>query len=320
MAPTVDILLATYNGEKYLREQLDSILWQNHRDWRLIIRDDCSHDGTLAIINEFRAQNPDKILLLDVNGTNLGVVRNFSHLLDNATADYVMFCDQDDVWLPHKISVTLDKMHELEKAPGLREALLVFTDLTVVAEDGDTVLADSVWNYQQLDPGNVTHLNRLLLQNIPTGCTVMINRALRDKAAPIPADAAMHDWWLTLVAAVFGSIGYLPEATIRYRQHGKNVCGVTRWSLLNDLTNFLSPAFRKELTIIRKEKLRSYRLQAAAFIERYSTELPVKNRTMVKTFAQLDGFCQLRQKYYILKFRFFYSNSFVTAAMVLFRW
>jgi glycosyltransferase involved in cell wall biosynthesis len=320
MTLTIDILLATYNGGKYLREQLDSILTQSHCDWRLIIRDDCSTDDSLTIINEYLTNHPDKIILMGNSGENIGVVRNFSQLLDNATADYVMFCDQDDIWLPHKIAVTFDKMLEMEKRFGGNEPLLVFTDLTVVDEDGITVRADSVWKYQQLDPGNVTSLNRLLQQNIPTGCTVMINRALCKKASPIPAEAAMHDWWLTLVAAVFGKIAYLPVATVRYRQHGMNVCGVDRWSLRNDFVNFLSPTFRKELVLSRERKFTAYRKQALTFTQRYSEELPTKLGMMIHTFATLDRYSKIRQKYYILRYRFFYSNGFVTAAMVLFRW
>jgi glycosyltransferase involved in cell wall biosynthesis len=320
MTNTIDILLATYNGAQYLREQLDSIISQSYCDWRLLIRDDSSSDTTLSIINEFITKYPDRISLLDNGWQNVGVVRNFSLLLENATADYVMFCDQDDIWLPQKIAVTIDKMLELEKKNSREIPLLVFTDLTVVDEDGSTVRSDSVWEYQQLEPGNVSNLNRLLLQNIPTGCTVMINRALREKASPIPADAAMHDWWLALVASVFGKSGYVPEATVLYRQHGMNVCGVEQWSLRNDFINFLSPAFRKELTLRREMKLTSYRKQALAFVQRYSAELPAEVRMMIHTFAILDSFSKIRQKYYIVKYRFFYSNGFVTAAMVLFRW
>lgn len=320
MTNTIDILLATFNGSKYLREQLNSILGQSYHNWRLIIRDDCSKDDTLAIIEEYCTKHPDKIILIDHCCQNIGVVKNFSLLLDNAIADYIMFCDQDDVWLPHKISITLEKMLELESTFGREMPLLAYTDLTVVDESGDNILADSVWKYQQLDPVNAGKLNRVLLQNIPTGCTVMINRALRKKASPIPEDAAMHDWWLTLVAVVFGTCGYVPEATVLYRQHGMNVCGAEKWSLRNDFINFLSPTFRRELKLSRQKKMATYRRQAAAFILRYSPELPTQILTMIHTFTILDSFSKIRQKYYILKYRFFYNNGFVTAAMILFRW
>jgi glycosyltransferase involved in cell wall biosynthesis len=320
VTPAIDILLATYNGGKYLRQQLDSIIGQTNSTWRLIIRDDGSTDNTLDIIEEYWTLHPDHIILMHGNGENIGVVRNFSLLLDLATADYVMFCDQDDIWLPEKITSTLEKMLETEKQYGNAMPLLIFTDLIIVDEDGSGVRADSFWEYQQLEPDSVTRLNRLLLQNIPTGCTIMINRALREKGRPIPAEAAMHDWWLTLVAAVFGSNVYLPQATVRYRQHGMNVCGVERWSLLKDVLQFLSPTFRRKLTIIREQKLSSYRKQASAFVRRFCTELPHETGRMITVFATLDSFSIIMQKYYILKYRFFYSNGFVTAAMVLFRW
>ncbi len=320
MSAHIDILLATFNGGKHLREQLDSILGQAYGQWRLIIRDDGSSDDSLAIIKEYLTLYPERIILLDNEGRNLGVVGNFSLLLEYSKADYIMFSDQDDIWLPHKISATFEKLIEMENRFGGDVPLLVYTNQTVVDENGSDVLADSVWEYQQLDTRNATKINRLLLQNIPTGCTIMINRALRDMALPIPADATMHDWWLALVAAAFGKSDYVAGSTMLYRQHGRNVCGVERWSLLKHFIKFLSPEFRRELVIRREILLAGYRKQAMAFVQRYDERLSEEDRVMIRIFATLDSFVKVRQKYYILKYRFFYSNGPVTFAMILFRW
>src|SRR5690606_13737176 len=153
----------------------------------------------------------------------------FARLLGASTADYIMFCDQDDVWLPGKVTLTLAKMQELEAACGAETFLLVHTDLRIVDENLNLV-ADSGHRYQQIDPDRGNTLGRLLVQNIATGCTIMVNRALRDLALPIPGAALMHDHWLSLVSACFGKIAYLPEPTLLYRQHSGNKVGAQVWS------------------------------------------------------------------------------------------
>jgi hypothetical protein len=148
----------------------------------------------------------------------------------------------------------------------------------------------------------------------------MINIPLRNLALPIPSEASMHDWWLALVATVFGKSDYVPDSTILYRQHGTNVCGVERWSLVKHFIRFLSPEFRREIAGRREILLAGYRKQALAFIQRYGGRLADADGTMIRIFATLDRFGRLRQKYYIIKYRFFYSNGPVTLAMILFRW
>lgn len=111
----VDILMATYNGEKYISEQLESIIGQDFKDWKLFIRDDGSKDNTIHIIDNYMKKFPDKIELIDNYNRNLGVKLNFGELMKRSKNQYCMFSDQDDVWLPNKISITLNKMKELEK-------------------------------------------------------------------------------------------------------------------------------------------------------------------------------------------------------------
>lgn len=319
MTKTIDILLATFNGDKYLREQLDSIIGQSIKSWQLIIRDDGSTDGTLAIINEYVARYPEKILLIDSGGPNLGTVGNFSRLLDISTADYIMFCDQDDIWLADKIAITLDKMGTLENCYGNDTPLMVYTDLQIVDEDSHPIAA-SMWRYQQLNPCNGKRLNRLLMHNIPTGCTMMLNRPLHKLVTPIPNAAYMHDWWIALVAILFGESDFVEQPTVLYRQHGLNVVGAESFSLRREACRFLMHEERIEVTRKRDALLAKYRTQASAIIDRFSNNLSSDDRTMIETFANMNNFSLLKQKYFILKYRFFYSNPLITAGMILFRW
>ena len=106
----IDILMATYNGEKFLRPQLDSILQQSNQDWQLVIRDDCSTDRTVEVIKEYQLLRPEQIRLIQAEQPSGSAQNNFFQLLQYSSAEYTMFADQDDVWLPQKIQLTLDKM------------------------------------------------------------------------------------------------------------------------------------------------------------------------------------------------------------------
>ncbi|HUL01109.1 MAG TPA: glycosyltransferase family 2 protein, partial [Nitrospirota bacterium] len=192
--PTIDIILATYNGERFLRAQVQSILNQTYPHWRLIMRDDNSTDRTPDIIRGYIEKYPDKMEEIVDSGTNIGVCRNFAKLLERSTADYTMFCDQDDIWMPMKIALTLKKMLTMEGANGKDVPLLVYTDMKVV-DDNLSVVADSFWRNQAFNPEIGKSLNRFLVSNVATGCTVMINKRLRILSLPIPREALMHDWW-----------------------------------------------------------------------------------------------------------------------------
>ena len=172
MQRTVTILLATYNGARHLPAQLDSLLSQTFTGWRLLVRDDGSTDATPAILADYSARFPDRITVLPDDGHRLGPSANFAALMAAADADYLMFCDQDDVWLPEKIGRTMAAMRDLEARHGRDLPLLVHTDLTVT--DGQlATVAPSLWRYQHTDPALSGRLNRVLVQNYATGCTLL---------------------------------------------------------------------------------------------------------------------------------------------------
>lgn len=221
----VSILMAVYNGESYLQEQLSSIESQTVSDWNLIVRDDGSSDHTKEIIREFAERVSQKVVLLESDSEKHGAKYNFFALLNETKDSYIMFCDQDDIWKKDKIEKTVARMQSAEKkAPGT--PVLVHTDLEVVDAKGNTI-SKSFFDSANLKKN--PSIAQLLLQNHVTGCTVMINKALfsyvHNLEMPYVEASIMHDYWLALVAKVFGKIEFLSDTTIYYRQHGNNSVG-----------------------------------------------------------------------------------------------
>lgn len=220
--------MATYNGEEYVAEQIESILAQTYKKWVLFIRDDNSKDGTAQIIKKYEKKYPDKICVISSKDTKGGSSKkNFATILKWVTSkynfSYFMFSDQDDVWLDNKIALTIDKMIEVEK--NYTGPVLVHTDLKVVDKNLN-VLGTSFFKYRALNP-KANSLNRLLVQNNITGCTMLWNNRLNSIVNLESDNVAMHDWWMALTACCFGRIVFLKDSTILYRQHGGNVVGAT---------------------------------------------------------------------------------------------
>ncbi len=199
----VNILLSTYNGEQYLKEQVKSIQDQTYQDWQLLIRDDGSTDGTVEIIQELVAQD-ERIRFINQGAIeNLGVIKSFHALLKYEEADFYCFSDQDDVWLPEKIAL---QVAEATKHPQ-EEPLLVYTDLKVVDENLN-VQHESMIRTQS-DHAN-TELIQELTENTVTGGVAMINHALAELWTGQEKHALlMHDWYLALLAAAFGNSSIL---------------------------------------------------------------------------------------------------------------
>lgn len=316
-ACSLAILLATYNGAAYLPEQLDSLFFQTSREWSLLVRDDCSTDATLSLLVAYQENHPDTITIIPNEGARLGPCSNFGILLGHADAPYIMFCDQDDVWLPDKIELTLRRMKELEERFGGDTPLLVHTDLKVVDSELN-LIADSMWRAQRTNP-NRTHLNQLLMQNCATGCTMMINRALRDLALPIPCEARMHDWWLMLAAGAFGKIGFIDIPTVLYRQHGANDSGAERISLAGLMGKVFDPVSRRKLNERRSALIAHQERQALKFLERYGKRLSAEVRDMLAAFSSISKRNFLMRRYYTVRYGFWYGSWLTNLGMMLFR-
>jgi glycosyltransferase involved in cell wall biosynthesis len=225
----INILLATYNGESFLSEQIDSILSQSNQDWSIIAHDDGSTDKTVEILKKYQTIAPGKITLIEDGFKSGGAKNNFHHLLHFSDAPYVMFCDQDDIWFEDKIEITLQRMlSEEEKTP--QKPILVHADLNVVDKDLNTI-ALSMFDYQRL-PREIGSLDEILAQNNVTGCTMMINRKAIDVSLPIAHTAIMHDWWIACkVVQHAGIVSFIPRSVIAYRQHDGNSVGSKKINL-----------------------------------------------------------------------------------------
>ena len=282
----IAILMATYNGEKYICQQIDSILSQTCKDWELYIHDDGSTDNTIAAVENYVEKYPDKIHLIDGKSTG-GAKYNFFYLFGQVEAPYYMTCDQDDVWLDKKIELTYDKMLTIENKADV--PCLVYTELRVVDSELNTI-ADTMSGYQSLDCHKRT-INQFILQNSVTGCTMMVNMALRDKMLHITDidNTIMHDWWAALVAAQFGKTAFIDEPTILYRQHGDNSLGALG---INKLSYIVRRVWQKKQI---QESMRLGRLQAREFAKTYN--LPADS--LAVRYAALEGKSRrVRQRFY----------------------
>lgn len=276
---TVAILMATYNGEKYVGEQIDSILASSYQDFEIFIYDDGSKDNTMCILRNYESQYPSKLHAFQ-NENNLGVTINFLSALSRTTMDYVMFCDQDDVWKPNKIGLALKRIRHMEAQIGKNMPLAVFTDASI-ADQNLNVINPSFFRSSHLNPKK-TDLAHLLMENKLIGCTVMVNAALRKvlQSSNLPGRAKYHDWWIALIASSFGKIGFVNESTLLYRQHEGNVVGGAGFLAYfkNRIANLQS----------QKEAVKSLERQAGEFLSLYGDQLGEEKREIIRQFAELD--------------------------------
>lgn len=218
----VEIVLSSYNGKHFIDQQIESIAGQTHGDILLTVRDDGSSDDTVQRLGAWRERLGKRMRILPSEG-NVGVVRSFEILLSQSVGDYVMMCDQDDVWLPRKVELTLDKMREEEKAnPG--KAVAVFTSVNLV--DGDLKSKGMTFFEQNhFDFPFAGSFYNICVCNCVAGCTMMLNRKALDVALPFASDVPAHDWWIAARVAHEGVLSVLMTPTMLYRLHGNNVCG-----------------------------------------------------------------------------------------------
>lgn len=279
--PTIEVGLTTCESEPFLAALLDSLFAQTRQDFTLVVADDASTDGTGAILAAYSARYPGRIVLLPPDGPRRGVIANFDRVLAHADADYMFLCDHDDVWFPDKIERSLDSIRALEAEHGPEAPLLVHTDL-VVAGPGLEILGDSMVRYAGVDPLRSDPV-QLLLANVVTGCTTVVNRPLRLQARPIPPEAMMYDHWLALVAATAGAIAFIDEPTLLYRQHGGNAIGAKRPGTRTLIERVYGTLVSRE----REEVLKRYSRQAAVLLARFGAQMSPRDRAATETLAGL---------------------------------
>ena len=220
------ILLGTYNGEPYIEEQIKSIQDQTRQNWTLFIRDDGSTDNTVRILNSYQ-QEDNRIRVIVDKKSNLGTCGNFNELCKAALktdVETLLFCDQDDVWLPDKIENQVNAIQRIENQYGKGCPILVHSDLSVVDSHLKRI-HKSFLAYHGVRNVEKEALGTLLAQNYITACASAFNRSLLKLATPIPDEVLMHDWWFALCAAACGQIGFIETPMTLYRQHHNNTIG-----------------------------------------------------------------------------------------------
>ncbi|MBR3055311.1 MAG: glycosyltransferase family 2 protein [Streptococcus sp.] len=293
----VNIVLSTYNGAKFLSEQIDSIQAQTFTDWQLLIRDDDSTDKTLDIIAAYTVKDERIRLINEGNRKNLGVIKSFYKLIKDDVADYYFFCDQDDVWLPEKLAIMLAEATKHDA----NESLMVYMDLSVVDE-----------NLKVINPSMVSsqshHANTSLLaeltENTVTGGVAMINHALVKRWSSSDS-MIMHDWYLALLATATGKLVYIDKPGELYRQHDHNVLGAR--TLAKRLKKWLNP-----LHAVQKywELIVTSQKQAASILNQ--PDLSDENRELIEKYVALLNQTMINRIKYLKKYHFKKNKLFHT--------
>ena len=227
----VSVLLAAYNGERFLPVQLESLAAQTESDFEVLYQDDGSSDGTPEVLASW-AERDSRFHPGTEQGRHFGPAGNFFSLLKQTKGDLVLLCDQDDIWEPEKVASLLAAYREATAEADM-QPILIHSDASIIDADG-TPIAPSFFRLQGWDPDAVT-LPKLLVQNNATGCMMLMNRPLVDLVTRYgdPSRMFMHDWFIALTAAAFGRVIFLNRPLTKYRQHGDNTIGASRAGLLN---------------------------------------------------------------------------------------
>ncbi len=267
----VHILLSTFNGEKYLAPQIESLLAQDYRHCAILVRDDGSSDGTPSLLRRYEKKFPRRIRV--EIGNNIGVVQSFFRLLAGAPGDssFYSFCDQDDVWRDDKISRAVERLESIPASlPGLYCSRVEYVD-------GELAYLGCSPLYRD------TGFRHALFENIATGCTLVLNRHARELIvrgrSPELSKVVMHDWWCFLVVSAFGVIVFDDFAGVKYRQHAGNVIGGTQDRSREIMTHLRRLASRRVLF---------YRphAQAREFLRCYGHDLEAGKRDMLERFLR----------------------------------
>ena len=303
----VNILMSTYNGQQFLAEQIRSIQDQSYTDWTLFIRDDGSSDNTKEILKDFEHQD-SRIHLIDSDKSdNLGVIKSFHKLVNHDRADYYFFSDQDDVWLPNKLELSLkEAQNYLADLP-----LMVYMDLKVVNQDLE-IMTESMVKSQSHHAN--TELVQELTENTVTGGVAMINHALAEMWQETD-DILMHDWYLALLASAFGNLVFIDQPGELYRQHSDNVLGAR--TLSKRFKKWIRPHI---LFAVYWDLIKNSQKQA-----RHLLQMPLSqsNRELIEAFVtimdkpMLERFRILR-KYGLRKNKAFHTLVFTTLILTKF--
>lgn len=295
----VAVLLATYNGEEFISQQIESLLSQTYEDFSIFVSDDCSTDMTLEIINEYCHKYPDKIHILSSKKRFGGACLNFLNLFEMVDSDIYLCCDQDDIWVPNKIEFMIREYLTI----NYEQPILLFSDLFVVDRELNIInnsftkmmnlsVYDNTWKYYSV-------------QNNVTGCAMLVNKKLVDiykkNIGIICKDnIVMHDYFFAFLASVFGNIFYLNKSLVQYRQHGNNVVGAKKVFSLNYLIRKLKnlQGEKEMITKIRKQANEILKLCNSSSLEN-NIDL-----NLLQKYAYLERYCRVKRIIFLIRYNF----------------
>lgn len=274
----VAILLATYNGEKFLPQVLDSILNQTFQNFKIFVHDDGSTDGTVELLAKYAERHPQKFVILEFPPM-LSPKSNFLALMKNVNSELYMFADQDDIWNEEKIMTLVG---EYKKKEDLSKPILFFSDMDVI-DSNSRLIASSFYRYCNLNP-TIKELNQVIAQNMIPGCTMMFNKKLRDEAIKFTNESSIihHDWWITCVAAATGKIQFVDKKLLQYRLHANNVVGAKRDNRFYEIKLLIHKIKNKQIS---ESKIRTERFVKQS-LELKNVEISSeKNKELIKDLA-----------------------------------
>lgn len=288
----VDIAMATYNGEKYLKEQIDSIISQSFTDWRLFVRDDGSTDNTVNIIRQY-VKKDSRIHLIEDSLGNLRVSRNFEQALSYCTAPYTMFADQDDIWFKNKIEASLLFINEFEN----KEPILIFSNSILASEN----LKNKYGNNYKLTM--VPNLRNFLFSNAGyQGSAIMFNEKLKQKLLLFFPNSPVHDYHVSLVGLLFGKVYHMSTPLMIYRRHDTAISKQN----LTFKNRFIS--FLKNKSLLYDEKMLDY---LKIFTLYYEKEITDENKKLLDDYFQIvdEKTTLLKKIQLVLKNKFILRGS-----------
>lgn len=269
----ISIALATYNGEKYLREQLDSIYAQTYKLLEVVVTDDCSTDDTITILQEYQQKYRLKYF---INDYVLGFVKNFERAISLCEGDYIALSDQDDVWLPRKIEILYNEMIAGEIS-NPDKSIIVHHDVYIVDES----LKNNHIKYINCG-GKVFGLNNLLFGNQKVqGASSMFNRKLKEMCFPLPGNVPLHDLYISYVCECFGIRKFISEPLMLYRQHSNNQIGVSSYSIYERVTKF----FKRDVVLADENEIKTLLI----FENQFSNKLSIVNKDIIRDYFEILG-------------------------------
>ena len=297
----VDILMATYNGEAFVEEQVQSIINQTYREWRLLVHDDGSTDKTMEILHRL-AKEDERVVVIEDGVQRLGVARNFIHLVKQSAAAYCMFCDQDDVWLPHKVEKMVHAIEQYNQ--GIPQ--VVYTNAFLWSPDRGIISDKNTLTYP------TTLRQTLFLNTGIQGAATIFNRSMCEVIEQPLSYYAMHDHVLLLAGICFGEVHYLHESLMYYRQHEHNVTGNAPGSIAKKIALMWE---NREVRLVNREHYEGLK----AFYERFEAQMKGDDKQVIEVFLAMPTRQRIARMRCVMEYRFklFDSVTLLLVKMVL---